>query len=290
MPCGNLLYLKLLHRSVRYKWNEPAVSATPFVKASACGNDFLIIDGGILDADDTSADLAAFSRKICARHNGVGADGVEWLFPSTDADVYARLFNADGSEAEISGNGTRCVAAYVCSQQKKEKIVIQTGAGLKTCTLTSRSEMRYEFETDMGAPEVGDEFSLKLNSGEVCGLPVSMGNPHFVIFVDEFVLNWQLQAADIQRSSHFKQGINVELVVVKDKHNIDARFFERGVGETQSSGTGSCASAVAAIFMKRTESSVQVHAPGGVQVVRWQENEVFLRGPARLVCRGEFFL
>ncbi len=266
------------------------MSVIPFVKASACGNDFLIIDGSILDADDTSADLAAFSRKICDRHNGVGADGVEWLFPSTNADAYARLFNADGSEAEISGNGTRCVAAYVCSEQNKEKIVIQTGAGLKTCMLTSRSEMQYEFETDMGAPEVDDEFSLKLNSGEVRGVPVSMGNPHFVVFVDEFAADWQIQAAEIQRSSHFKQGINIELVLIEDKHNIDVRFFERGVGETQSSGTGSCASAVAAIFTKRTESSVQVHAPGGVQVARWQENEVFLRGPARLVCRGEFFV
>jgi diaminopimelate epimerase len=266
------------------------VSSIPFVKASACGNDFLIIDGKVIDEEDTSADLAAFSRKICDRHNGIGADGVEWLFPTPDADVYARLLNADGSEAEISGNGTRCVAAYVCSEQKKEKIVIRTGAGVKTCTLTSHSEMRYEFETDMGEPAVGDELSIELVTGEICGLPVSMGNPHFVVFVEEFAAGWQNRAAEIQRSPYFKHGINVELVIVNDKYNIEARFFERGVGETQSSGTGSCASAVAAIFSKRTKSSVQVHAPGGVQTVRWQQNEVFLRGPAQLICRGEFFV
>src|ERR1700680_972954 len=112
--------------------NSSAI-AIPFVKASACGNDFVIIDGV-----HAPSDLAAFSRRICERHQGVGADGVEWLFPAHDADVQARLFNADGSEAEISGNGTRCVAAYICSEQSKEKVVIRTGAGLKGCNFISR--------------------------------------------------------------------------------------------------------------------------------------------------------
>src|ERR1700733_11118440 len=102
--------------------------AIPFVKASACGNDFLIIDGM-----HAPADIAKFSRRLCDRHEGVGADGVEWLCPAKDADVEARLFNADGSEAEISGNGTRCVAAHLCAEQAKEKFVIRTGAALKTC-------------------------------------------------------------------------------------------------------------------------------------------------------------
>ncbi len=274
---------------------SPPATLIPFVKATACGNDFLIIYGRDLDEemkhdDDASSAMAALSRKICDRHQGVGADGVEWLFPASDADVSARLFNADGSEAEISGNGTRCVAAYICSDQKKEKIAIRTGAGVKTCTLTSRNEVQYEFETGMGEPEVGEEYSLKLASGEVRGVPVSMGNPHFVIFVDEFLSSWRAEAAEIQQSSHFKQGINVEPVMIKDKHDIEARFFERGVGETQSSGTGSCAAAVAAIFTKRAQSPVQVHAPGGVQTVRWLQGEVWLRGPARLICQGEFFV
>ena len=115
-----------------------------------------------------------------------------------------------------------------------------------------------------------------------------MGNPHYVVFVEDFVRNWQAEAAEIGRHADFKHGINVELVTVKDKNNIEVAFFERGVGETQSSGTGSCAAAVAAISAKRAQSPVRVHAPGGVQTVRWEE-QVFLRGPAQLICRGEFF-
>lgn len=256
----------------------------PFVKASACGNDFLIIDGM-----HAPADLAAFSRRICDRHQGVGADGVEWLFPAQNADIRARLFNADGSEAEISGNGTRCVAAYLCSEQAKEKLVIRTGAGLKTCTLTSHRENEYEFEIAMGEPQVGDEFPIKLAFREVRGIPVSIGNPHYAVFVTEFVPGWQAEAAEIGRHHDFKHGINVELINIVDKENIDVRFFERGVGETQSSGTGSSAAAVASIATGKAVSPVRVHTPGGLQTVRW-EQEVFLRGPAQLICHGDFFI
>jgi diaminopimelate epimerase len=258
-------------------------TAIPFVKASACGNDFLIIDG-----IHAPSDLAALTRRICERHEGIGADGVEWLFPAQDANVEARLFNADGSEAEISGNGTRCVAAYVCSAEGKEEIVIRTGAGLKTCKFIARNNTFYEFEMAMGEPEVGDELLIKLAAREVRGIPVSMGNPHYVLFVKEFAPGWQGEAAEIGHHKHFKHGINVELVNAIDKRSIDARFYERGVGETQSSGTGSCAAAVAAIVSERAESPLRVHAPGGVQTVRW-EQQVYLRGPAQLVGRGEFF-
>jgi diaminopimelate epimerase len=259
-------------------------TTVPFTKASACGNDFLIVDGMYAPAD-----LAAFSRRACDRHNGVGADGVEWLFPVQDADIRARLFNADGSEAEISGNGTRCVAAHLCAERGKEEFVIRTGAGLKTCRLTGRNECSFEFESAMGEPQAGDEFSIKLAFCEVRGIPVSMGNPHFVVFVDEFGPGWQGEAAEIGKHHDFKHGINVELVRVRDRENVEARFYERGVGETQSSGTGSCASAVAAIASGKAQSPVRVHEPGGVQIVRWEE-QVFLRGPATLVCRGEIFV
>jgi diaminopimelate epimerase len=260
------------------------MTAIPFVKASACGNDFLIIDGM-----HAPSQLADFTRHICDRHNGVGADGVEWLFPSEQADVHARLLNADGSEAEISGNGTRCVAAYLCSESPRERVTVRTGAGVKTCTLTSHDGMLFEFETAMGEPQVGDEFSIKVAFGEVRGTPVSMGNPHFVVFVDEFSPGWQGDGAEIGKHHDFKYGINVEFVKVRDRENIEVRFYERGVGETQSSGTGSCASAVASIFSKRAQSPVRVHTPGGAQTVRW-EGEVFLRGPAQIVCRGEYLI
>jgi len=111
-----------------------------------------------------------------------------------------------------------------------------------------------------------------------------------VVFVQEVSANWQDEAARIQRGSEFKHGVNVELVAVDGKHDVKVRFFERGVGETQSSGTGSCASAVAAMVTGKAESPVRVHTPGGIQTVRKEGNTVFLRGEARLVCRGEFYL
>jgi diaminopimelate epimerase len=257
--------------------------AISFTKASGCGNDFLIADGS-----SSPSDLSECTRRICDRHNGIGADGVEWLFPAADADIDARLWNADGSPAEISGNGTRCVAAYLCAESSKEQVVIRTGAGLKTCTLTARSGSGYEFEMAMGKPEVRAELLLHASFGEVRGIPVSMGNPHYVIFVDKFGPAWQFQAAEIQRNSVFPLGVNVEMAIARDPNNLEVRFFERGVGETQSSGTGSSAAAVAAITVGRGQSPVRVYAPGGTQVVRWQE-EVFLRGWAQLVGRGEFF-
>jgi diaminopimelate epimerase len=260
----------------------------PFTKASACGNDFLIVEGA-----QASGDLSMLSRRLCDRHRGVGADGVEWLFPDPEADVKARLINADGSEAEISGNGTRCVAAEIFSREGKTEVVVRTGAGLKTCRLIGRKDGRqgstFEFETDMGQPEVGGQLSIETMWVRAVGTRVSMGNPHFVIFVENFQEGWQRQAALIGTQPQFPQGTNVEYVVVRGANEIEIRLFERGVGETQSSGTGSCASAVAAIANGRVASPVTVTAPGGAQTVRW-ENQVYLRGPATLICRGEFFV
>jgi diaminopimelate epimerase len=262
----------------------------PFVKASACGNDFLLVEALSVEGAGHATDLIALTRRMCDRHEGVGADGIEWMYPHTTADVEIRLINADGSPAEISGNGTRSVAAYVCASQEKERITIQTGAGLKTCILTGRNEAEYEFEIEMGEAVIAPELRVQTGAEEVRGIPVSMGNPHYVVFVTDFAKNWQSQAAEIQRSASFKQGVNVELVAIDGKHDVRARFFERGAGETQSSGTGSCASAIAAIASGRVQSPVQVHAPGGKQTVRQEGKVVFLRGAALLVCRGEFFL
>ena len=259
--------------------------AIPFVKASACGNDFLLIDGM-----HAPADLPAFAKKICDRHNGVGADGVEWLLPDKEATVRARLFNADGSEAEISGNGTRCVAAHWIAEHSGDTVTVRTGAGIKRCKLTARQENEFWFEMDMGEPQIGDEFPIKLAFGEVRGIPVSMGNPHFVVFVSEFGPGWQAEAAEIGKHHDFKYGINVELVKPSRGDEIETRFFERGVGETRSSGTGSCASAVAAIHAGKAASPLKVVAPGGVQTVRWEGQSVYLNGPAQLVCRGEYFV
>jgi diaminopimelate epimerase len=256
----------------------------PFIKATACGNDFLIID--LVHAP---ADIHSFTRRICDRHNGIGADGVEWVLPANDADLRVRLLNADGSDAEISGNGTRCVAAWYCAEENRTSVVIRTGAGLKTCTLTAREGNTLGFRSSMGVPEVGDPFPIKLTSGEISGVPVSMGNPHYVVFVPQFEPEWLTVAQQISIHHDFKHGMNVEFVKVKNSSEIEVRFCERGVGETMSSGTGSCAAAVAAIHSGKIQSPVRVHALGGVQTVEWN-GEVFLTGPAVLLCRGEFFV
>jgi diaminopimelate epimerase len=255
-----------------------------FTKATACGNDFLIIEGAGI-----SGDLSAISRRLCDRHNGIGADGVEWPFHDSEADARAQLFNADGSEAEVSGNGTRCVAAYLHAQHNKTEISVLTGAGLKTCRLTGRQGAEFEFEADMGQPVVAGQSAIETMWVRAVGTKVSMGNPHFVIFVDAFQEGWQRQGALIATQPVFPQGTNVEYVVVRGPNEIEIRLFERGVGETLSSGTGSCASAVAAIASQRASSPVKVTAPGGSQTVRW-EDRVYLRGPATLICRGEFFI
>ncbi len=260
-------------------------TAIPFTKASACGNDFLIVD-----AERATPEIHELSRRLCDRHHGVGADGVEWLLPGGDVDAGIRLINADGSEAEISGNGTRCVAAYLAGSRGGTHFKIRTDAGVKSCMLVSQQEQTFTFEMEMGSPEVDPPFALKISSGGVTGTPVSMGNPHFVVFVDAFPNDWQSLAAEIQKQPCFPEGVNVEFVHILGPNVIDVRFFERGAGETQSSGTGSCASAVASIFNGRVQSPVNVHAVGGTQAVRWENDQVFLRGPARLVCSGEFFV
>ena len=258
----------------------------PFAKATACGNDFIIIE-----AKHFNGDIAELTRRICDRNNGVGADGVEWIYESPNADIRAHLINSDGSYAEISGNGTRCVAAWYCGEKRSDRAVIETGAGFKVCTLTSRQGSEFTFTTQMGTPVVQAPQNMKLSTGEVRGVPVSMGNPHYVIFVDDFPAHWQEVAAEVQANAEmFPNGTNVEFVRVADDEKIEIRIFERGAGETMSSGTGSSASAAAAITIGRTKKVVSVVSPGGPQTVSWEDDELKLDGPARIVCIGNYCL
>jgi diaminopimelate epimerase len=284
------------------------INRLPFVKANACGNDFLLIDGALV----RPSDLKDITVKICDRHRGIGADGVEWLFPTDKADVYAKLINSDGSDAEVSGNGTRCVAAWYVEKKNKayqrssedldevpvplvenEKhsvVRVLTDAGVKTCTLVSRHEMKFEFCSDMGEPTIAGELTVKLRSGARSGIQLSMGNPQYIVFVDDFPKNWQAEGAEIETNSAFPQRTNFEFVKIVGPQEIEIRIFERGAGETQSSGTGSCASAVAAIHAGKVKSPVKVVSHGGPQTVNWDGDSVLLTGPARIVCRGDFFL
>jgi diaminopimelate epimerase len=252
------------------------------------------------------------TQRICDRHLGVGADGVEWLFATDKADIYAHLINSDGSDAEVSGNGTRCVAAWhvqqhqtkspedvnkileqIRSHDHEQSVRVLTDAGVKTCTLVRRLDTHFEFRSDMGEPKIEGEGSLTLAAGEQRGVRLSTGNPQFVAFVDRFPDNWLAVAAEIEGHHEFPQRTNVEFAKVNDSGEIEIRIFERGAGETQSSGTGSCASAVAAIYSRRANSPVRVVSPGGAQTVEWgggAGDRMFLTGPAEILCAGEFFL
>ena len=265
------------------------LNPVPFTKASACGNDFLIIENSLRPAD-----ASAFTRRICDRHNGVGADGVEWITPGGQgADVTADLINADGSPAEVSGNGTRCVAAWWHSRKAQDLPVIRvlTGAGVKECHCISHTNGDFRFEMNLGAAEVRDKISIPLASGEVQGWKIWMGNPQFVVFVDNFDFPWQARGAEIQaQKSIFPEGTNVDFVRIVGPNAVESRFFERGAGETMSSGTGTCASAIAAMVGHGVGMPVTVTAPGGSQEVLWVDDNVHLTGPARLICSGEFFI
>ncbi len=264
----------------------PNEASVPFTKASACGNDFIIIE-----ADKFSGDIAELTKAICDRFRGVGADGVEWIYDSGKADTRAHLINSDGSYAEVSGNGTRCVAAWYCATRQRDQVAIETGAGVKVCTLMARTGAEFHFSADMGTPVVQPPVNMKLKSLEVRGVPVSMGNPHYVIFVDKFPPDWQALATEVQhRTDLFPQSTNVEFVRVVDDSHIEIKIYERGAGETLSSGTGSSASAAAAITVGRTNRLVQVTSPGGPQMVNWQGEQLVLQGPARLVCDGIYYL
>ena len=278
----------------------------PFTKATACGNDFLLIDGTLVARQE----MKAVTQQICNRNRGVGADGVEWLFASDKADVYAHLINSDGSDAEVSGNGTRCVAAWEVWRRQSEyrrssesidevltdigtnarQVRVLTDAGVKTCSQVSHKGTEFQFRSDMGQPKIEGETSIRLRGGECRGVKLSTGNPQFIVFVDEFPDNWAKVGAEIESHVEFPQRTNVEFVKVKNAGEIEIRIFERGAGETQSSGTGSCASAVASIHTRRVKSLVRVVAPGGPQIVEWDGGNIFLTGPAQILCRGEFFL
>src|SRR5579872_4847747 len=180
------------------------MNSTPYIKADACGIDFLLIEGSYAPAGDAA--VAEFTRKICDRNSGAGSDGVEWLYPElpgSDADVRIRVFNADGSKAEISGNGTRCVAAQWIAEHGGELVRVRTDAGIKECRLVHAAPPVYEFEIRMGKPTIEGQVSLEV-AGRVwdCVL-LNMGNPQCAVFVDSFPDGWQNIAAVMQSLARF---------------------------------------------------------------------------------------
>jgi diaminopimelate epimerase len=270
----------------------------PFTKAHACGNDFLIVT----EDDATGYNWAELTRRLCSRNTGIGADGIEFFAWTGPKSGRIWLNNADGSIAEISGNGTRCVAAWMAQMlgsQPGEVLEIATDAGPRLClinALRTNSGFTVEVTTGMGVP-VFSPRTLVLGAGiRLVGIEVSTGNPHFVVVVDNADFEvagqpWQTIGAEICGHPDFAHQINVEFVHVLAPDQIMIRIFERGVGPTASSGTGSSASAVAARAFMGCLSPLTVRAPGGAQTVDWEGPgaELRLTGPASLIARGEAF-
>jgi len=270
----------------------------PFTKAHACGNDFLIV------AEEVAAhhDPAALARRLCNRNSGIGADGIEFFSWTGPASARIRLYNADGSTAEISGNGTRCVAAFMAQHlnaKSGDQLSIETDAGVRVCHINSVStdnRFSVDVSTGMGVPRFVPH-TLKLIDGvEVVGVEVNTGNPHFVLLVDnpDFTAagrSWTSIGQEICGHRDFPHQTNVELVRIVSEHEIEIRIFERGVGPTTSSGTGTSAAATAALALRRCISPLKVVSPGGPQSVAWNGPgaELYLTGPAALIARGEAF-
>jgi len=269
-----------------------------FTKAHACGNDFLVVT----EEAAHDCDKADLTRKLCARNTGVGADGIEFFTWTGSRTGRIRLYNADGSVAEISGNGTRCVAAWMARElhsQPGDNIQIETDAGLRICRIDDVSSSSAGFQVNvtagMGVPKI-ELGSVKLGAASIAGSRISTGNPHFVIAVDNGEFNyagmsWQSIGAEICTHIDFPNQTNVEFLRVIGPDEIEIRIWERGVGPTSSSGTGTSASAAAAITLGLAKSPLTVVAPGGAQTVAWNGpgTELFLTGPAALIAHGEAY-
>jgi diaminopimelate epimerase len=259
-----------------------------FVKAHACGNDFLIVEEGVAGRDH-----AALARKLCSRNTSIGADGIEFLERRANGEFFLRLLNADGSEAELSGNGTRCVAAWLSHSEGLREVALGTHGGVRTCRVISSEGAQYWIESEMGVPRVMPRTIVVDGVGNVEGAMVNVGNPHFVLFVESedfgaHGMSWQELGAKIAVDPAFKFGTNVEFVQVRSAGEIAFRIFERGCGPTTSSGTGTCASSAAAMALRGTARELTAIAEGGGQRTVWPANDavMLLTGPAEIVCQG----
>jgi diaminopimelate epimerase len=267
-----------------------------FTKAHACGNDFLIVS----EEAALGFDPSELTRRLCARSTGVGADGIEFLAITGPASARIRLFNADGSIAEISGNGTRCVAACMAEalgSKPGDCLDILTDAGPRICHIDAiqpSGEFTIHVTTGMGVPQLAQRTVTIPGGVQIPGIEASFGNPHFVVLVDnaDFKVDGQAWASIGQQicfHPDFHYQTNVEFVRILSPSRIEIRIFERGVGPTNSSGTGTSAAAAAAIAFHGCTSPLTVVAPGGVQSVTWPglASELNLTGPASLIARGE---
>jgi diaminopimelate epimerase len=258
-----------------------------YVKAHAYGNDFVLVPA---DAVPAGTDLGALARKICDRHRGVGGDGLIVVAP-TAGGATTRLINADGSPSEVSGNGIRCVAAWIAHERRLTpgaRLVLETGAGPKALTLLDVRGPEFRFVAAMGDPEELREVTIAVAGLDVRAVVLRVGNPQCVVIGPVTEARLSTIAAGLATHSFFPEGTNVELATVEAPDRVRILIWERGVGPTESSGTGACAAAVAAAAYGGADRSVDVIAPGGTQRVDWRDDGIWLTGWAEVVATGEY--
>lgn len=273
-----------------------------FTKMHGCGNDYVYINC----FNETVEDPSALAIKVSDRHFGIGSDGLILICPSEIADFRMRMFNADGSEGEMCGNGIRCVAKYVYDHGMTDagKISIETGAGIKYLDLTVENGKVSLVKVDMGEPilvpaQIPVDFAgdrmvdepVEVDGKEWNMTCVSMGNPHAVVFVpDTKSLDLEKMGPHFEHHKIFPKRTNTEFVQILSRNEINMRVWERGSGETLACGTGTCASVMACILNGYTEHEVLVHLLGGDLTIHYDEksNHIFMTGPAVTVFEGEF--
>ncbi len=263
-----------------------------FTKMQGLGNDYVYLDCTERIPDN----LPDLARRVSDRHFGVGADGLICICASDRADFRMRMFNADGSEGEMCGNGIRCVGKFVYDKglTRKTELWIETLAGVKEINLTIAGGQVSAVTVNMGEPAVESPFPVTVAGEEHLAIPVSIGNPHMVIFLDEIDgLNLPEIGPGFENHSHFPQRVNTEFVKVIDRTHIAMRVWERGSGETLACGTGACAVAVAAFLSGKADRCVTVRLLGGDLQIQCMEEHggavgtVFMTGPAVTVFEGD---
>ncbi len=258
-----------------------------FTKMHGLGNDYLYVYGEVPE------DIAALSQKLSDRHLGAGSDGMIYISPSNAADFKMRIFNADGSEAKMCGNGIRCVGKYVYDKgyTDKTRLSIETLSGVKSLALQIRGGKVRRVTVDMGTASVGEEKELRVGTQAVRGLPVSVGNPHFVVFVpDAEAAPLKTIGPQIEKHPAFPEGVNVEFVQHTGENRLRMRVWERGSGVTMACGTGACAAAAAAVRkgLCARGAPIFVQLDGGTLEIEVEASEsVRMTGPAETVYEGE---
>ncbi len=268
------------------------VKKVHFTKMHGAGNDYIYINA----MQEIPKDLPTLAHLISDRHFGIGSDGLVAIMPSDIADFRMRMFNADGSEAEMCGNASRCIAKYVYEKglTDKNEITLETLAGIKLLRLNLNDNSVESVTVDMGKPLAGDlKREIVFGDGKTFEVTqIDMGNPHAVIFTgdlsDSNVLRNgpRLEVAEI-----FPQKSNIEFVEVLDRGHVRMRVWERGSGETLACGTGACAATVASVLNNFTGRSVELQLPGGMLQVEWKEdnNHVYLTGGAEFIAEGIYY-